>query len=252
MDINDPQLSTNNPKPKRPDGTRNPESEGLPPEIREIIKSQGDVPEIARYVNRPEPSLLVVLTGPSGVGKDVTLQRMKEKGLNFHYVITVTTRERRPSEKDGVHYFFKTRQEYERMKDSGELLENAEVYGNYYGIPRNQVVDKLREGMDVIMKPDVQGARHIREQVGSGAVYIFLAPPSMEVLASRLYHRKTEDPQELSQRLSIAREEMHDLSDFDYVVVNRDNELDETVEEIEAIIRAEKNRVHPRKVQFAR
>src|SRR3954465_2483075 len=128
--------------------------EEMPPYVKEIVAGEGDVPEFADYVNRPRPALLVVLTGPSGVGKDVTLERMKELGLNFHYVVTVTTREQRPGEKDGVHYFFKTRPEYEQMIKNGELLENAEVYGNYYGIPRSQVVEPLRRGIDVIMKPD--------------------------------------------------------------------------------------------------
>lgn len=227
-----------------------PGAADLPPAIQKLIAEEGAIPEIAEYINRPTPALLVVLTGPSGVGKDVTLQRMKELGIPFHYVVTVTTRERRQGEIDGVHYYFKTREEYERMRENGELLEDAEVYGNYYGIPRSQVVNALREGHDVIMKPDVQGARTMRQKEPE-AVFIFLAPPSIEELASRLYHRKTEDPQELSRRLSVAREEMHDVSDFDYVVVNRNNELDETVEAIQAIIQAEKCRVHPRHIGLA-
>jgi len=227
-----------------------PEADGVPPYVRKIVAREGDVPEIGEYVNRPAPALLVVLTGPSGVGKDVTLQRMKELGFKFHYVVTVTTREKRPGEEDGEHYFFVTRQEYERMKENGELLEHAEVYGNYYGIPRSQVVEPLRKGIDVIMKPDVQGAHTMRKKEPE-AIYIFLAPPSMEDLAARLYHRKTEDPQELAKRLKVAREEMHAISDFDYVVVNRNNELDETVEEIEAIIEAEKCRVRPRRIRLA-
>jgi guanylate kinase len=225
-------------------------ADGLPPEVEEIVAGEGDVPAFAEYVNRPAPALLVVLTGPSGVGKDVTLQRMKDLGLRFHYVVTATTRDKRPGEIDGVHYLFKTRQEFERMLEKGELLEHAEVYGNSYGIPRSQVVEPLRKGIDVIMKPDVQGAHTMREKEPD-AIYIFLAPPSMEDLASRLYHRKTEDPQELANRLRIARDEMHAISDFDYVVVNRNGELDETVEAIEAIIEAEKRRVHPRRIRLA-
>ena len=224
--------------------------DALPPDIQKIVDEAEDAPEFDEYINRPKPPLLVVLTGPSGVGKDVTLQAMEAKGIPFHYVITVTTRERRDGEIDGLHYFFKTRQEYERMKAKGELLEHAEVYGNGYGIPKSEVVEPLKRGEDVIMKPDVQGARTMREKEPD-AIYIFLAPPSMKVLASRLYHRKTEDPQELTRRLKLAREEMHDLSDFDYVVVNRSNELDETVEEIEAIIKAEKSRVYPRRIRLA-
>jgi guanylate kinase len=230
--------------------SNNNTAEELPPDIQKIVDEEEDAPEFDQYINRPTPPLLVVLTGPSGVGKDVTLQAMAARGIPFCYVVTVTTREIRDGEIEGVHYFFKTREEYKRMLENGELLENAEVYGNYYGIPKSEVVEPLRRGEDVIMKPDVQGARKMRE-LEPDAVYIFLAPPSMKVLASRLYHRKTEDPQELVRRLTVAREEMHDLSDFDYVVVNRSNELDETVEEIEAIIKAEKCRVHPRRIKMA-
>lgn len=222
----------------------------LPRNIQRIVDDEEDAPEFDKYINRPAPPLLVILTGPSGVGKDVTLQAMSAQGIPFHYVVTVTTRGIRDGEIDGVHYFFKSRQEYDRMLANGELLEHAEVYGNGYGIPKSEVVEPLRRGEDVIMKPDVQGARTMRQKEPD-AIYIFLAPPSMKVLASRLYHRKTEDPQELARRLKLAREEMHDLSDFDYVVVNRSNELDETVEEIKAIIDAEKRRVHPRRIRLA-
>jgi guanylate kinase len=228
----------------------NSQANELPPDVQRIVDEADDAPEFDKYINRPTPPILVVLTGPSGVGKDVTLQAMEAQGIPFHYVVTVTTRDKRDGEIDGVHYFFKTRHEYEEMKADGALLEHAEVYGNGYGIPKSEVIEPLRSGVDVIMKPDVQGARKMRE-LEPDAVYIFLAPPSMKVLAERLYHRKTEDPQELARRLKLARAEMHDLSDFDYVVVNRSNELDETVEEIEAIIKAEKSRVHPRKIRLA-
>lgn len=214
-----------------------------------LIESEGPVPEIAEYVTRPAPPVLVVLTGPSGVGKDVTLQRMQALGMPFHYVVTVTTRAVRPGEIDGVHYFFKSREEYRQMLEKHELIENAEVYGNYYGIPRSQVIVPLQQGRDVIMKPDVQGARRIR-QLEPDAIFIFLAPPSMEELARRLYHRKTEDLEELSRRLTVARQEMQAISDFDYVVVNHHRRLDETVDAIQTIIAAEKKRVHPRRIRL--
>lgn len=221
----------------------------LPDWIRRLVSAEGPVPEVERYVRRPEPPLLVVLTGPSGVGKDVALARMRELGLPFHYVVTVTTRERRPGEVDGVHYFFKTREEYKDMLAKGELLEHAEVYGSYYGIPKSQVLGPLRSGKDVIMKPDVQGAATIRK-LEPEAISIFLAPPSMEELAARLYSRKTEDPQELARRLKVARVEMQALGDFDYVVVNHRNRLDETVEAIKTILKAEKRKVHPCRVRL--
>lgn len=218
-------------------------------QLTEMVAAGEPVPEFEQYVTRPDPALLVVLTGPSGVGKDKTLQRMQELGVPFHYVVTVTTRDIRPGEVEGVHYFFKTREEYMEMIERNELLENAEVYGNYYGIPRSQVVGPLKRGMDVIMKPDVQGAAKIRE-LEPDAVFIFLAPDSMVELAIRLFHRKTEDPQELRTRLRIARQEMQEISNFDYVVVNRHRRLDETVEAIKAIIKAEKARVHPRRIRM--
>jgi guanylate kinase len=214
-----------------------------------MVAAGEQVPEFEQYVTRPDPALLVVLTGPSGVGKDVTLQRMRELEVPFHYVVTVTTRDIRPGEVEGVHYFFKTRDEYMRMLEAGELLENANVYGNYYGIPRSQVVEPLKQGKDVIMKPDVQGAAKIRE-LEPDAVFIFLAPDSMKELAIRLFHRKTEDPQELETRLKVARQEMQEISNFDYVVVNRHKRLDETVEAIKAIIETEKARVHPRRIRL--
>lgn len=206
-------------------------------------------PEFAKYIERRPPPLLFVLTGPSGVGKDVTLKRMKELGMPFHKVVTVTTREQRPGEVEGVDYQFVSKEEYKRLLDNNELLEHAEVYGNSYGIPRSQVVEPLRRGEDVVMKPDVQGASKMRE-LEPEAVFIFLAPPSMEEQVRRLFYRKTEDPQELATRLNVARQEMHELTHFDYLVVNRSNKLDETVHTIEAIMLAEKCRVQPRKIRM--
>ena len=221
----------------------------MPEVLSELVGRQEPVPEFDLYVNRPAPPLLVVLTGPSGVGKDVTLARMRELGMPFHYVVTATTRAQRPGEINGVHYFFISKEEFERMLERGELLEHANVYGNYYGIPRSQVIEPLRRGEDVIMKPDVQGARHIRE-LEPQAVFIFMAPPSMEELALRLYYRKTEDRHELATRLKLARQEMQALGDFDYVVVNYRDRLDDTVKAIQAIIKAEKCRVHPRRLRL--
>ena len=223
--------------------------EGFLKVLADLVAAEGKVPEIEEYIERPKPALLVVLTGPSGVGKDVTLERMRKLEVPFHYVVTVTTRAIRPGEKHGRHYFFVTREEYEEMLRKGELLEHAEVYGNYYGIPRSQVIEPLKRGIDVIMKPDVQGAETIRN-LEPEAVFIFLAPPSMDELAIRLYHRKTEDRQELARRLAVARQEMEALKDFDYVVVNHHKRLDDTVEAIQAIIKAEKCKVHRRHIRL--
>jgi guanylate kinase len=219
-------------------------------DLADLVARSGPVPEIDKYIRRPAPALLVVLTGPSGVGKDVTLERMRDLKVPFHYAVTVTTRRQRPGEIHGTHYFFLSDAEYDRMLDNDELLEHAQIYGNRYGIPRNQVVGPLKRGKDVIIKADVQGARTLREKEPE-ALFIFLAPPSMEEQARRLYQRKTEDPQELARRLEVARQEMHELAHFDYLVVNHSNRLDDTVHAIKTILQAEKRRVHPRKIRLA-
>ena len=142
-----------------------PQTLGLSEEdLADLVARSGPVPEIDEYVRRPTPALLVVLTGPSGVGKDVTLERMQDLKVPFHYAVTVTTRRQRPGEIHGTHYFFLSDEEYDRMLVQGQLLENAEIYGNRYGIPRNQVVGPLKRGKDVIIKADVQGARTLREK----------------------------------------------------------------------------------------
>jgi guanylate kinase len=233
------------------DSAHAPQALGLSEDdLAALVARSGPMPEIDEYVRRPAPPLLVVLTGPSGVGKDVTLERMRDLKVPFHYAVTVTTRRRRPGEIDGTHYFFVSNQEYDRMLDDDELLEHAEIYGNRYGIPRSQVVGPLKRGKDVIIKADVQGARKLRE-LEPEAVFIFLAPPSMEEQARRLYQRKTEDPQELARRLEVARQEMHELAHFDYLVVNHSNRLDDTVQTIKMILQAEKRRVHPRRIRLA-
>ncbi len=195
-----------------------------------------------------EDFLLLVLSGPSGVGKDAVIERMKGLGWKLHYVVTATTRPKRPGEMDGLPYHFLTQAEFEGMRARGELLEWAEVYGHLYGVPRNQVREGLAKGLDVIVKADVQGAASIKRLV-PGAVLIFLAPPSMEELTSRLEKRETESEPELALRKEIASREMESLSIFDYVVTNRRDQVDEAVAQIEAIITAEKCRVHPRKVE---
>jgi guanylate kinase len=215
-----------------------------------LLARQEPAPEFAEFVQRRQPPLLVVLTGPSGVGKDVTLERMKQMGVPFHYVVTVTTRKQRPGEVHGKHYYFVSKDKYRQLLEEGQLIEHAEIYGNMYGIPRSEVADPLRRGMDVIMKPDVQGARRIRE-LEPDAVFIYLAPPSMEEQARRLFYRKTEDPQELAVRLGVARQEMHELTQFEYFVVNHNNRLDDTVRQIEAIMAAEKSKVHPRRIRMS-
>jgi guanylate kinase len=197
---------------------------------------------------RPHP-LLIVLSGPSGVGKDAVLQRMKERNIPLFYAVTATTRPRREGEIDGLHYYFLSIEEFERMREQGEFLEHACVYGNYYGVPRKPVADALALGQDVLLKVDVQGAETIQRSFPQ-ALFIFLAPPSMAELAERLRTRKTEPPMMLLKRLMTAREEMRKLEIFDYVVVNYQDRVDEAVDKILAIVTAEKCKVKPRKVSL--
>jgi len=194
----------------------------------------------------PEP-LLIVLSGPSGVGKDSVLNRMKERGLPFHFVVTATTRARRPAEVNGQDYFFVSSDEFARMIEANELLEYAIVYNDYKGIPKYQVRDALASGKDVIMRIDVQGAATIRKLVPD-AVLIFLTTESEEDMVVRLQARQTETPEGLKLRIATARQELKRAKEFDYVVVNKQSCLDETVSDISAIITAEHRRVIQRKV----
>lgn len=191
--------------------------------------------------------MLVILSGPSGVGKDAVLGRMRDLALPFHYVVTVTTRPQRYGEVDGQDYYFVPLQEFMSMRDSSKLLEWAKVYGNYYGVPREQVRKAMEEGRDVIAKLDVQGASTLKRLVPQ-AVGIFLAPPSVEELWNRLRARKTEQGRDFEIRVQRSQEEMQALPIFDYVVVNDD--LDRAVCQIQAIIVAEKCRVVPRQAEL--
>ena len=193
-------------------------------------------------VNRP---LLVVLSSPSGTGKDAVLNKMKGSGYPLEYITTVTTRPRRPREKDGVDYYFVSPERFQQMLAANELLEWAEVYGNWYGVPRQPVEQALKRGRDVIIKVDVQGAATIKKAMPQ-AILVFLMPPSTEELTERLRQRRTETPFDLALRLKTAGEEMEQLAHFDYAVVNQRDNIEQAISEIKAIIAAEKCRVvHP-------
>jgi guanylate kinase len=193
------------------------------------------------------PPLLVVISGPSGVGKDVLIEQMKERGLPFHFVVTATTRSKRSDEADGVDYIFVSMSEFADMIERQELLEYAMVYGDYKGIPKQQVRDALASGKDVIMRLDVQGASTVR-RLAPEAVLIFLTAASEEELIARLQTRNTESPEQLRIRIATSRQEMKRIHEFDYVVVNRDARLHKAAEQVLAIIESEHCRVHPRRV----
>jgi guanylate kinase len=196
---------------------------------------------------RQSRPLLIVISGPSGVGKDTAVQRMKELELPFHFVITATTRTRRPGEVDGKDYFFVTHDQFADMIENDELIEYAIVYNDYKGIPKQQVREALSSGVDVVMRLDVQGAETIRALYPE-ALLIFLSTRDEQELVNRLMARHTETPEGLKLRIATARQELKRVDMFDYYVVNADGQLEETVKTILAIIQAEHRRTHPRKV----
>ncbi len=198
----------------------------------------------------PERSpLLIVVSGPSGVGKDAALRRMAQKNYSFHFLVTNTTRPKRADEVNHKDYHFVTKDQFDTMERRGEFLERASVYGYDYGNSRSEVREALTRGQDVIMRIDVQGAATLK-RVAPEAIFIFLMPPSMETLEARLRRRRTEPEDYLKLRLHAARLEMNEFDKFDYVIVNEDDALDETAGLIYSIIQAEKCRAKPRRVNL--
>ncbi len=193
--------------------------------------------------------LLIVISGPSGVGKDSLLQCMEERDCPFYFVVTVTDRPPRSDEVDGEDYFFVSTEKFERLIEKDELLEHAVVYGQYKGVPKQQVREAMASGKDVVMRVDVQGAETIRE-VAPEAVLVFLTASSERELEQRLRNRGGDSLEQVERRIATAREEMKELQRFDYVVVNRNDALDQAVDDVLAIIRAEHCRVDQREVSL--
>jgi guanylate kinase len=199
-------------------------------------------------------AMLIIISGPSGVGKDTIIDELKRRDAETgtadrrHYVVTCTTRERRNGEIDGVDYHFLTRGEFLRRRAARGFLEANEVHGNWYGSPRDQVRDAVRAGHDVILKIDVQGAQVIKEQV-SEALLIFVIPPSLEALFSRLRSRATETADQLELRQRNAAIELARQEDYDYVVVNETGQVRRTADQIEQIIAGERARHPDRRVR---
>ncbi len=191
--------------------------------------------------------LLIVISGPSGVGKDSVVQRMQERGLQFYFVVTATSREARQEEIHGVDYFFVSEDTFKQMIAEDELLEHAMVYGQYKGIPKQQVRDALHSGIDVVMRLDVQGAATVKELIPE-AILIFLSAASEEELISRLQQRQSDSEEQIQKRIQTARKELERITEFDYAVINRDGLLDTAVDDIISIINAEHCRVHRRQV----
>ena len=198
-------------------------------------------------LNLSTKPLLIVLSGPSGAGKDAVLAKMKESGCPLEYITTVTTRPQRANERDNIDYHFISTEMFQKMIKDKQLLEWAKVYGNMYGVPKQPVKQALDKGRDVTVKVDIQGATTIRKLLPQ-AVLIFLTPLSTEDLTLRLKHRHTETAPNLNLRLKTAEDEIKQLPIFDYVVVNKQGEIDSAVSDIKAIITTEKCRVNPREV----
>ncbi len=193
-------------------------------------------------VNLRRRGLMLILSSPSGAGK-TTLTRMllQTKALDLTLSISVTTRPRRSSEVDGIHYSFITRKQFEALRDGDELLEWAEVHGNFYGTPREPVEQTLAEGRDVLFDIDYQGTQQVKAKAGDDVVTIFILPPSMKELQARLERRAEDNHETIAKRLDNARHEIRRWTLYDYVLVNDD--LQTTFEELLAIVTAERHKV---------
>lgn len=194
-----------------------------------------------------EKGILIVLSGPSGVGKGTVRKAIfSQENTSFEYSISMTTRAPRAGEVDGVDYFFKTREEFESLIEQGKLLEYAEFVGNYYGTPVDYVRETMDRGKDVFLEIEVQGARQVRQKFPDG-LFIFLAPPSLKELKNRIITRGTESEEIINNRLKVAKEEIEMMHLYDYVVEN--DEIHHAVEKINAIVIAEhcrRERVQPK------
>lgn len=180
--------------------------------------------------------LLLVLSGPAGVGKGTVCKALRERMPDLVYSVSATTRNPRPGEVEGVNYFFKTKEEFRRMIERDELLEWAEYVGNYYGTPRAFVESMLDAGRDVILEIEVQGALQVKQKFPQGT-FLFLAPPDLEELESRIVGRGTESEETIRRRMEVARSEIEMMDHYDYVVVN--DEVEWACDRIQAIITAE-------------
>jgi guanylate kinase len=196
----------------------------------------------AKAAGRHTPRLYV-LSAPSGTGKDTVLRRLRERDLGVSIIVPCTTRARRPEEREGVDYRFLGRDEFVRLRDSGELLEHAEYSGQWYGTPRGAVREALARGEDVMLKIEVQGGRAVKREIPE-TVLIFLAPPDLAESERRLRERGVVDPDDLRRRMDAAQRELAAIPEYDYLVVNHSGRVDAAVEQIESIIRAERCRVH--------
>ncbi|KAK6122638.1 hypothetical protein DH2020_043614 [Rehmannia glutinosa] len=214
--------------------------------FRSLESSLGTTFSSQPIVPNPNP-LIIVISGPSGVGKDSVIKKLREVREDLHFVVTATSRAKRPGEIDGKDYFFITKDEFLKMIEKNELLEYALVYGEYKGVPKQQIRDYMAKGCDIVLRVDIQGAANLRRILRNSAVFVYLVAESEEALVNRLIGRKTETNEALVVRVASAREELRHLKEFDYVVVNKEGELERSVKVIDSIIEAEKARVQQRR-----
>jgi guanylate kinase len=212
---------------------------------REPVTPEGG----AHLEPNPVQPLLVVISGPSGVGKDTIIDALQKRGHQpaYHYVVTCTTRAPRTGEVDGVSYRFTTVPDFLALRDAGELLEANEVHGNWYGTPRDGVRDAIARGQHAVLKIDVQGAEVVKSKVPD-ALLIFVVPPSLDTLVEHLKARRTETAEQLEIRQRNAAMELARKDDYDYVVVNEEGRVDWTAEQIERIISKEEVRDGRRRI----
>lgn len=181
--------------------------------------------------------VLLVVSAPAGCGKDTILEKVLERDKNIFYSVSATSRAMRPGEKDGVSYYFKTREEFEQMINSGELLEYTEYCGNYYGTPKKAVIDMLEQGKDVVLKIEIEGAANVKK-IFPEAVMVFILPPSMNELDRRLHKRGTEDEETIKKRLLTAKKELEAAEAYDFAIVNGD--LDEAVDSFMSVVKGQR------------
>ena len=193
--------------------------------------------------------LVVVISGPSGVGKDVIIDQMiASKRLGFHFVVTTTTRSPRQGEQEGINHNFVSVEHFKHLIQSNKLLEWAQVYDNYYGVPKTQVRDALAAGNHVVIRVDVQGAKRLREIIPE-SLLIFILPPSLDVLRVHLEKRGVDTENEMNNRLIAATQEITQADLFDFAVINKENQVDEAVNRVIEIIATESSKTPPRKIR---
>jgi guanylate kinase len=198
--------------------------------------------------DEPRP-VVMILSGPSGVGKDSALDALERLGVRFHRVVTATTRPPRPVEVDGVDYHFVSMTRFAEMIENDELIEYALVYGDYKGVPKSEIVEPLKQGIDVVMRVDVQGAETMARKL-PGAITVFLTTSTEEELIRRLRDRKTDSDEQIAIRIAYARKELEKLPSFQYAVVNRHDKLEETARVLWAILTATRARTDYKRVEL--